>query len=328
MGQHHVQYCGNAFYIEKGEYVEVPVDSRIMVDVAYFRKINPNYTRPHINELARPSSSNSIFNHFFATDAEEAKANCLDKTAMSEDDLMICSQTVYGWSFGNKRWQFVVDGITEIVWNPTSFDNLAIPATKKKIITALAKAYISRFSDVMIDDFVEGKGQGLITLLHGPPGVGKILTVEGLSEHLERPLYVISAGELGQDAKVLEEQLSTIFRLAHHWKAILLLDEADVFVQSRSFVNPHNTLVSVFLRTLEYYRGIMILTTNRVKDIDNAIQSRISVALHYELLGLDTRKTIWESFLKEAATAKGRAKYTSADLDWLSRKEVKLIINV
>ena len=66
----------------------------------------------------------------------------------------------------------------------------------------------------------------------------------------------------------------------------------------------------------------MILTTNRVKDIDDAVQSRISVALHYGPLGLITRKTIWESYLKKAVTAKGRAKYTSVDLDWLSKKEV------
>ena len=67
----------------------------------------------------------------------------------------------------------------------------------------------------------------------------------------------------------------------------------------------------------------MILTTNRVKDIDDAIKSRISVVLHYGSLGLDTRKTTWESFLKRAAAAvKGRAEYTPDDLDWLSRKEV------
>ncbi|KAA6414807.1 MAG: hypothetical protein FRX48_01557 [Lasallia pustulata] len=47
---------------EKGDYVEVPVDSRIMVDVAYFRKVNPNYARPHINELARPSSLHGFYN--------------------------------------------------------------------------------------------------------------------------------------------------------------------------------------------------------------------------------------------------------------------------
>ena len=103
----------------------------------------------------------------------------------------------------------MVDEIKEIVWNPSSFDNLAIPATKKKVITSLAKAHIFRASNDVIDDFVEGKGQGLITLLQyqyqrlvlyprltytssGPPGVGKTLTVEGLSEYLERPLYAVS----------------------------------------------------------------------------------------------------------------------------------------
>lgn len=91
MGQHHVQYRGNAFYIEKGEYVEVPVDSRIMVDVAYFRKINPNYTRPHINELARPSSLSISYIFFSNTDADEVKTNGLDTTTMSEGELMICS---------------------------------------------------------------------------------------------------------------------------------------------------------------------------------------------------------------------------------------------
>ena len=66
----------------------------------------------------------------------------------------------------------------------------------------------------------------------------------------------------------------------------------------------------------------MILTTNRVKDIDDAIKSRISVALHYGPSGLDTRKTIWESFLKRAAAAaKGRAEYTPDDLECLSRKK-------
>jgi hypothetical protein len=104
MGQHHVQYRGNAFYLEKGDYVEVPVDSRIMVDVAYFRKVNPNYARPQVNELARSSSSDGFWTLWSDTEADEVKSNGLDTETMSEDDLMICSQTVYGWSFGNKRW--------------------------------------------------------------------------------------------------------------------------------------------------------------------------------------------------------------------------------
>ena len=61
--------------------------------------------------------------------------------------------------------EFVVDDIKAIVLNPSSFDNLAIPAAKKKVITALAKAHMSRALGDVIDDFLEGKGQGLITLL-------------------------------------------------------------------------------------------------------------------------------------------------------------------
>jgi len=104
MGQHHVQYRGNVFYLEKGDYIEVPVDSRIMIDIAYFRKVNPNYARPQVNELARSSSSDGFWTLWSDTEADEVKGNGFDTEIMSKDELMICSQTVYGWSFGNKRW--------------------------------------------------------------------------------------------------------------------------------------------------------------------------------------------------------------------------------
>jgi hypothetical protein len=120
---------------------------------------------------------------------------------------------------------------------------------------------------------------------------------------------------------MLENKLDQIFLQAHHWNAIALLDEADVFMQMRSTNDFHNNLVSVFLRMLEYYRGIMFLTTNRIRDFDDAIQCRISVALCYSPLGPKTRRVIWSDFMKEAASTKTRAKYTE-DLDWLAQKEL------
>ena len=74
----------------------------------------------------------------------------------------------------------------------------------------------------------------------------------------------MTAGDLDLDSHKLEHKLSEILDLATRWKAIILLDEADVFVESRTLQNLlHNTLVSVFLRQLEYFQGVMILTTNR-----------------------------------------------------------------
>jgi SpoVK/Ycf46/Vps4 family AAA+-type ATPase len=144
---------------------------------------------------------------------------------------------------------------------------------------------------------------GTDTRPSGPPGVGKTLTAEALSEDLERPLYAVclsfplnvlsspfqvSSGELPIDAKLAEEQLSRIFRQAEHWKAVLLLDEADVFMRKRSLDHASNTHITMFLRMLEYYRGIMFLTTNRVNDFDPAMQSRIHLAIKYPPLSVSS----------------------------------------
>ena len=56
-----------------------------------------------------------------------------------------------------------------------------------------------------------------------------------------------------------------------------------------------NAMVSIFLRLLEYYRGILFLTTNRSNSIDDAFFSRISLALQYEALDSDKRNIIWQN---------------------------------
>lgn len=82
------------------------------------------------------------------------------------------------------------------------------------------------------------------------------------------------------------------------WDCVVLLDEAEVFLQERSLQDlQRNALVSVFLRVLEYYDGILILTSNRVGTFDEAFKSRIQLALHYEKLTQSSRKRVWENFI-------------------------------
>jgi AAA+ superfamily predicted ATPase len=81
------------------------------------------------------------------------------------------------------------------------------------------------------------------------------------------------------------------------------LDEADVFLEERDMRDLNrNALVSVFLRTLEYYDGILILTSNRVGTFDEAFKSRIQLALHYENLTQSQRKKIWRNFMNRLKT--------------------------
>ena len=89
---------------------------------------------------------------------------------------------------------------------------------------------------------------------------------ECVAEKYQRPLFTISCGDLGISARDLESRLKEVFQLAVTWKAILLLDEADIFLQERDVHNiERNALVSVFLRELDYFEGILFVSQVNVR---------------------------------------------------------------
>ncbi|KAK9788085.1 putative Ubiquitin-like protease family profile domain-containing protein [Seiridium cardinale] len=137
-------------------------------------------------------------------------------------------------------------------------------------------------------DFVEGKGRDPILLMFGPPGAGKTLTAEAVAEECHAPLYSMSASDLGSSPSEVEKSLDSAFESCALWGALLPLDEADVFVAARSVEGlERNELVSIFLRHLEHYQGVLFLTTNRIQTIDPAFQSRIDLIIPFEFLTPD-----------------------------------------
>jgi SpoVK/Ycf46/Vps4 family AAA+-type ATPase len=97
---------------------------------------------------------------------------------------------------------------------------------------------------------------------------------------MEKPLYPITCGDLGSSADDVEKNLKKHFTLASRWDCVMLLDEADVFLAKRMLENlQRNSIVSVFLRMLEYYKGLLFLTTNRVGTFDEAFTSRVHISL-------------------------------------------------
>jgi len=147
-------------------------------------------------------------------------------------------------------------------------------------------------------DIITGKSGGCIFLLHGPPGTGKTLTCESVSELMKHPLYSITSGELGTNVDMLEKKLVQILEIAEKWNAVVLIDEADVFMEKRTTEDiQRNAMVGVFLRLLERYDGVMFLTTNRENTIDEAFKSRISVSLKYDYLTKEQKIAIWKNLL-------------------------------
>ena len=133
---------------------------------------------------------------------------------------------------------------------------------------------------------------------------------------------MVSAGELGTNPRELEAELNKILDIAHSWGAVLLLDEADVFLEKRTIQDIHrNALVSIFLRLLEYFQGILFLTTNRVETFDDAFQSRIHVALRYGDLTTKAKRSVWKMFLDKVHAKDGveTTSFKESDYDKLAR---------
>ncbi|KAJ4159103.1 uncharacterized protein LMH87_008019 [Akanthomyces muscarius] len=218
--------------------------------------------------------------------------------ALTDEDYILASPVVLGFAFAEKQWlEFKVSNVNEVKWNDQAWDSLVLEPETKDLIKALVTSRRSNASKT-IDDVIQGKGKGLVTVLHGAPGTGKTLTAEGISELLQCPLYMVSAGELGTDSRYLEAELQRILDICHAWGAVLLLDEADVFLEKRNMSDVHrNALVSIFLRQLEYFQGILFLTTNRVETFDEAFQSRIHIALRYDNLDAKAKRKIFSMFL-------------------------------
>jgi len=172
---------------------------------------------------------------------------------------------------------------------------------------------------------------------------------ESVADHSRKPLLRIDASMLGITAKSVETNLAAAFRLAEKWNSVVLLDEADVFLEKRTSSDlRRNSLVSgkilfdtlwhalltrtlpVFLRELEYYEGIMFLTTNRLDSFDPAFRSRIHLAIHYPKLDNKGRESIWRIFLEkisqdclnECSSSGALRRFASVDLNGRQIKNV------
>lgn len=213
---------------------------------------------------------------------------------LSDAHRLISNITVSGFSFTAKKFLlFLVNNISPIPdHGQHSFDELTLDSRIKTMLQKLAVNHTKKVGGISYNE--SGRGQGLICLLHGPHGAGKTLTAECIAKESKRPLYPVSAGELGTTSDTLEKELTRIMQRAVEFKALLLIDDVDVFLQRQeSFDFQHNAMITTFLRMLDSYTGLLFLTTTRVTDIDSAFLSRIHIPIFYEKLTPDSRLAIW-----------------------------------
>ena len=174
-------------------------------------------------------------------------------------------------------------------YQPELKQKLILPQEQTDLIDILTAEM-----DLLMDDIVAGKSGGTTVLCAGPPGVGKTLTAEVYSEIIQRPLYRVHSGQLGLNVAAMESALKDVLTRAQRWGAVMLIDEADVYIKRRDDNIAMNAVVGVFLRVLEYFNGLLFLTTNRVDDIDEAIVSRCIALIKFSAPDSAARRQIWQ----------------------------------
>ena len=102
-----------------------------------------------------------------------------------------------------------------------------------------------------------------------------------------------------------------ILQRASRWDAIMLLDEADVYVHERGNDLIQNAIVGVFLRVLEYHSSVLFLTSNRPDLVDDAIASRCVARINYKYPSKENQVKIWKVLAKVSSIKISKKEYVA-----------------
>ncbi len=146
---------------------------------------------------------------------------------------------------------------------------------------------------------------GTSILMHGMPGTGKTLAAECMAYELGRPVRLVNAAQVvskwvGDTAKNME----SIFNDAADTESILLFDEADALFAGRTAVESSNDRyanadVNILLQGIERYKGMVILTTNLIGNIDEAFFRRLKYNIEFTMPDESLRELLWKRLLPD-----------------------------
>ncbi|KAL9083867.1 MAG: hypothetical protein Q9165_008337 [Trypethelium subeluteriae] len=268
------------------------------------------------------ASDSASFSHYQTTHANLISVVDCDQEDLLIEQLLLLPKFILGYVFRSRSWNWLdVDLVKDIdddeARRESGFDELVLPKGHKDLVLALVKNHSSgsrkgdRMTHSEVDplkmerlsmDMVKDKGKGLIILLHGVPGVGKTSTADTVAVYTGRPLYPITCGDVGSTPEEIETRMERHFKLAHKWGCVLLLDEADVFLDKRERGDIlRNGLVSgkFFFESLNIIPVYFFLTTNRVGSFDEAFKSRIHLPLYYPPLDQKSTLRLWKNCLQQ-----------------------------
>jgi SpoVK/Ycf46/Vps4 family AAA+-type ATPase len=179
----------------------------------------------------------------------------------------------------------------------------------------------TRFEVPRIVQALKARGHGTLCF-YGAPGTGKTALAEHIAKSLDKSLLVKQASDLmSKFVGETEQNMAGMFREAEAEKAVLLLDEADSFLQDRRGAQRtyEVTEVNEMLQGMERFNGIFVCTTNLMDRIDQAALRRFTFKIRFKPLTAAQREKMFitEALAGDASALTDEASAKLARLDQL-----------
>ncbi len=150
-------------------------------------------------------------------------------------------------------------------------------------------------------------GRGLSMLFAGPPGTGKTMAAQVVTNQLHMQMYKIQLSQIvSKYIGETEKNLRQVFTEAKNANCILFFDEMDALFGKRSEVKDShdrhaNIETAYLLQQMEEYDGVVLMATNLLQNIDEAFMRRINFVISFPFPDVPTRKMLWKKLLDTSA---------------------------
>ncbi|MFO0573240.1 MAG: ATP-binding protein [Polyangia bacterium] len=145
--------------------------------------------------------------------------------------------------------------------------------------------------------------RGVSALFSGPPGVGKSMVAGIIGQQLGFDVFRIDISRiLSKWVGETEKNLAKLFDEANRTRAVLIFDEADALFSKRTDVKSSsdrysNVEVNYLLQKMESFEGVIVLTTNLEKGVDEAFVRRLNFKIRFPEPTPEERVRMWHTML-------------------------------
>jgi len=207
--------------------------------------------------------------------------------------------------------------IFEYLEAKTNLEDVVLHQDTKNILDSLQKQIDKNVLKKLRDWGIKSPHQKSIDakiIFYGHSGTGKTMTAVSLAKTLKRPILSFDCskilsmyiGESEKNVRKIFDEFKAISQKSEI-KPILLLNEADQFLSSRSegigssADKMHNQMQNIFLEQIERFEGILIATTNLLDNIDKAFSRRFNYKVEFKKPDISQRVRLWQFMLPENA---------------------------